>query len=294
MARWPVGYFEVMSRWLLNERKNVPARVSVISAEVLRIGTITVAYRAVEREDGSVMKTEERVGFSVTEGSSLARLVQAYIVAGGNPFDISPFWMPNQTEVIGVTDSGEPIQVEKYPYGGLVAPIQSSPVRASEIQEDADGNEVVVDTGMAYLGGGVNFEELAESSRLGTQTPSEDLQVVQVVDNIRGWANQEIKEKLQDIEWRIVKLMDLREQLTFERDEILSRHFGGVLGGLGARPELFNPKTSMQSLIQEMADIIYEIGNQGELVAYRAGPNVDFLTFAYESLRSEILRDAMS
>lgn len=294
LSRWPVGFFETTTRWLLNERKNIPARLGVISAEIQRIGHISVGYRAVESEDGSILRTEERVGFSVSDNSSLSRLVQAYIAAGGNPFDISPFWVPGRTNVVAVTDEGNPIQVEAYPFGGLVAPRQGDPMRPANVQQDSDGNTVVLDTGNAFLGGHPNSEELAERKRLGTDTPMQSLDVVQITHNIRGWANQEIKEKLSDIEWRILKLMDLKEQLEKERDDYLTRNFGGVVQGLPKSSSLYNPKASMQSLIQGMAEILYEYDKDGNFLSYRAGPNVDLLEFAYESLMSEILRDSMS
>ena len=43
-----------------------------------------------------------------------------------------------------------------------------------------------------------------------------------------------------------------------------------------------------------MAEILYEYDKDGNFLSYRAGPNVDLLEFAYESLMSEILRDSMS
>ena len=77
MSRWPVGYFRAFSRWLLNQQRAVPQRVNVINAEIERIGFVTVGYLSIAGEDGSVTKTEERVGFSVTEGSNLARRAQS-------------------------------------------------------------------------------------------------------------------------------------------------------------------------------------------------------------------------
>lgn len=294
LSRWPVGYFETTTRWLLFERKNVPARLGVISAELSRIGNITVGYRGIEEEDGTILRTEERIAFSVTENTSLARLVQAYVAAGGNPFDISPFWSPGRTQVVSVTDDGIPTLAEEFPFGGVVSPRQGDPLRPADVQTDSDGNRVVMDTGNAFLGGQPNSPELAERLRLGTDTPLQSLEVVQPMHHIRAWANQEIKEKLQDIEWRIIKLMDLREQLERERDDYLVRNFGGVLNGLTLDSSLYNPKTTMQSLIQGLSEILYEYDKNGNFLAYRAGPNVDLLEFAYESLLSEILRDSMS
>lgn len=296
LSRWPVGYFRAYSRWLLNQRREVPARVAVINAEIERIGFITVAYRGVTAENGSVRLSEERLGFSVPEGTTLARLVQAYIVQGGNPFDISPFWMPGRTKVIGFDGEGAPLRVEQYPHGGLLAPISASPGEPYPVtQRDDAGEEVVLKSGFGgFPGGQVDSPEFRTAARLGKQTGLRDHDIVLTMRKMRDWANQEIKTKLQDLEWRIVKQMDLREQLEFERDEMLTQAFGGVLGGAPPQPtRRFNPNMSVPSLIQDMNELLFEVGEGGEVIAYRANADVDFLDFAFEDLPSEVGRDPL-
>lgn len=296
LSRWPVGYFRAYSRWLLNQRREIPARVALINAEVERIGFITVAYRGEKAEDGSVTLTEERLGFSVPEGTTLARLVQAYIAQGGNPFNISPFWMPGRTKVIGLDGDGNPIRVEQYPHGGIMSLKSASPGDPHPVVvTDDDGEEVVITSGFGgYPGGQPNSEEFNYATRLGTQAPLRNHDMVMVMRKMRDWANQDIKTKLQDIEWRIVKQMDLREQLEFERDEILVQAFGGALDGVaGMATQRFNPDLSVQSKVQEMNELLFEMGDDGTVTAYRANADVDTYDFAFEDLPSEVGRDPL-
>jgi hypothetical protein len=292
LARWNVGYFRAFSRWLLQQGKTVSSRAAVLNAEIERIGFIKVAYRGVTGEDGSVTMTEQRLGFSVTEGTNLSRLVQAYIVNGGNPFDISPFWMPGQTKT-----SSTGVRIEVYPHGGLLSMISSDPSDPKPVTAvDDDGNEVVITSGFGgYPGGSVASPEANMGIRIGTRAPSSDLNVVRAMRKMRDWANQDIKEQLSDIEWRIIKQMDLREQLEQERDDLLAQAWGGALDGapnLGT--QRVNPSLTVQSLIQDMYEIVFEVGDDGTVKAFRAGPDLDFIEFAVADLVSEIGRDNLS
>lgn len=289
MSRWPVGYFRAFSRWLLNQRRGVPQRVDTLNAEIERIGFVTVGYRSIVGEDGSVTKTEERVGFSVTEGSNLARLVQAYIANGGNPFDIAPFWMPGQTRA-EFDAQGNLIRVESYPYGGLLSMRSADPSDPKPVVTvDDEGNEVTTTTGFGgYPGGNVNSGEVDYSQRVGTRAPVRDLDMVRVMRKMRDWANQDIREQLTRIEWAIIKQMDLREQLSQERDDILAQ----ALGGLNFNSQRTNSALTLQSLVQDMYEMIYEI-DDGKVKAYRAGPDVDLLDFTFEDLPSEVGRDPL-
>ena len=296
MSRWPVGYFRAFSGWLLNNRKSVAARLNLLNTEIDRIGFITVRYRGNERDDGSVKMTEERLGFEVTENSTLARLVQAYIVNGGNPFDISPFWMPSRTKLIGTGGDGKPIRVEAYPYGGVLStyttePNEPLPSKAT----DDDGNEVVVRTGFGGYKAGQVQAERNYRLRLNTQTRPSDLDINDAMRKMRDWSNQDITERLNNIEWRIIKQMDLQEQLMSERDELLTQAFGSVLDGLPAQSiRRFDPNMSVQSLVQDMYAIIYEMDEATkEVKAFRAGPDVAMLEFTFANMPSEAVRDPL-
>lgn len=298
MARWPVGYFRAFSKWLLNQRRAIPPRVATLTAEIDRIGFITVAYRGVAGEDGSVTMTEERVGISVPEGTTLARLLQAYIANGGNPFDISPFWMPGRTRVIGFTGDGSPIRVEAYPYGGLLSIMSANPGDPKPVvQTEADGTRVVIRSGFGnWPGGQVRSSEKNTAGRMGTSAPVSDHTIVKSMKKMRDWANQDISEQLNNIEWRIIKQMDLREQLEQERDVLLVQAFGNSLGGLPSMStQRFNPSLTVQGLIQDMYEIIFEMDEStGSVKAYRAGPDLDFVDFAFEDLASEVGRDPLT
>ena len=297
---FPAGYFRASARWLLRERRDVAARVEVIGAEIARIGFIKVVYQVQVSEDGDISATHRRIGFAVSEGSTLARLVQAYVAGGGNPWDISSFMYPDATEyredVIGEEDelpveedgdlnSGTLAQV--YPGGGIVAPtsVDYSPGNVTEpgstgYQRSAGGHIVGdpryhPDRG---LGGRV------DPSILGFET------VMKTMGRIRGWANQAIKEKLQDLEWRIIKQADLREQLVEERDSMLAQAFGGALQGLPDQfdENRFNRGLMVQSLIQDMNDLLFESDGDGSVRAWRTNAETGFLYFVDKTDISEM------
>jgi len=290
LSRWPVGYFRAISSWLLRNRREVPARIATLTAEVDRIGFIRVYYRVSDNDDGSRTVTEDRMGLTVTEGSSLHKLLQAYIAQGGNPFDISPFWHPDEASVVGYDGAGNPVKAPDYPHGGIVSLKSAAPNEPlASTRKDDDGNTVYEATGFENHPGGDPDTERFYTARLGTQAARSNLDIPTVMHKIRGWANQEIKERLQDIEWRVVKLMDLREQLTRERDEVLQQAFGGALPGLPGFDEArFNPALTVQSLIQDMYELIYVTGEDGRVLAFRANDNVALLNFTFEDVTSEL------
>ena len=85
------GQWLALRKFVLEERKDVAARIAVIDAEISRLGRVLVKYAPAD--DGEV--SERRVGFWVQEGSSLGKMVQAYIAMGGNPLDVSMFLSPD-------------------------------------------------------------------------------------------------------------------------------------------------------------------------------------------------------
>ena len=289
MTVWPVGYYRATSSWLLRNRRAVPARLAALDAELDRLGFIKVTYR-ITMKDGSVRATEERTRFSVTEKSSLGRLVRAYVANGGNPLDISSFWHPDSTEVIEEDEAGKTIKVrETYPHGGVLAPRSANYNEPLAIAGD--------DTGYgAYRGGWANadgYYPARQGGRAGPGSYDAD-SVVRYMHQTRSWANQDIKERLQDIEWQIIKLCDLREQLEVERDEVLQQAFGGVLSGLYEfDSERFDPKLRVQVLVQEMYEKLYVLNDARQVVSFEANEDiVPFLTFTFPEVPSE-KRDPM-
>ncbi len=276
---FPAGYFRSTARWLLNERRDLTGALQVLSAEIARIGFIRILYKGIPQPDGGFTMSEERIGVSVTPNTTLERLVRAYIATGGNPYDISPFMMPDLTEVFASDSNGSPALIEKYPKGGVVAP------------KTVDYDQANGTTGLAaYEGGNVDYSGFYPV-RQGGQTTQNDLVIARSMHQMRGWANQAIKEKLQNAEWRIIKQMDLREQLMTERDETLVQAFGGTMMALPFFDiTRFDQHLRVQGLVDDMNQLIFE--TDGTQVGYRANPMTNFQTFVFADVVSEH-RDAL-
>lgn len=232
--------------FVLKERAAVAPRIAVINAELQRIGNIIVTYRAttqaVRTSDGTTVEvpkiTEQREGLKVSIGSSLEKLLQAYIAFGGNPTDISLFLQPDDVLFTGgqdpaddpdddpnaeATDEFVPGTQSTYPYQGIVAEKSTS----------------------GYGIGGRNPQGLATFSRdpyarvgRNIDLSSANQTIAIKMDYARRWTQQAIQEKRNLMEQRIIKLMDLRECLIQERNDILIQSIGGSVDIL---PELPNP-----------------------------------------------------
>lgn len=216
------GSWVEFRRFALLQRKNVADRISHINREINKIGNIVIEY---ERAEGGKV-TEKRTGFSVAENSALGKLLTAYIAQGGNPFDISMFLSPDAFQVVskGLAPEGakevdeEDAVYHPQPYQGLVYP-------ESQEEEDYKG----IDKGgwiplWKYPPrklGGSEKNIFPEADEIGGQ-----------VALARGWLSQEIKQLRNDLEARIIKLCDLREQLIKERDETLVRALAGSVAVL--------------------------------------------------------------
>ena len=106
--------------FILNQRRNVRSRIDAIDSELSKIGRIKVLYERRDPSDSKSEMTEKRIGLEIEEGTSLEKLLRAYISRGGNPFDISMFLIPDSYEY-EAGDEG-PVRVETQPYGGVVYP----------------------------------------------------------------------------------------------------------------------------------------------------------------------------
>jgi len=286
MSIWPVGYFRRICSWLLRNRRDVSARVAVINAELRRIGFVTVFYAQEEQEDGTVRATERRTGFAVTRGSSLERLVQAYIAGGGNPLDISMFLHPDTDFITELSEEFDARTTSFYPHGGVAAP-QSVEINDPVGDPSSSGFE-------SYRGGQIPFDGNPQF-RLGAWVDRgawDDETIVRTMHLIRRWSNQGIREKVKDIEWRVIKLSDLYEQLRRERDEVLVEAFGDALNALTGydNPEVFLNAQRIQGLMTEMWKLIYQPTGDGPLDSTQANvENVGLLGFTYEDRQSEEL-----
>lgn len=281
LSVWSVGYFRSTSSWLLNHRRTIAARVAVIDAEVARIGFFTVFYASDKEGDGSVKVSQNPVGFSVTPNTSLESLLRAYIAQGGNPLDISTFLMPDRTTFL---EDGT--MIPSYPEGGVAAP---KSVEYNSPTDDPD------DSGYGSYQGGYSALNGYNPGRQGGRLDRgrwEDAAMVNTMHYIRRWANQDIK-ALQNIGWRITKLMDLREQLTREKDELLLQAFGGAIPVLddGADDNRFVKSHLVQNLIQDMYDILYEAlpaGTESTTEAFTTRGDVGFLEFTFFDKTGEV------
>ena len=289
MGTFPANYFRSTTQWLLRERRDVVTRIDTLQAELLRIGTVKMSYRPLPSGDGIKM-SEQAIGFTVTKGSSLARLVQAYIATGGNPYDISGFLRPDTTEWVETID-GELVRHERYPGGGFIAPKSAAyneplPMPVTDPDPNFSGTQPSPQqTGFeAYPGGFVDSHRYGPS-RLGGRVDRgawDSPTVNRVMHDVRKWANQEIKNRLQNMEWRIIKLSDLAEQLEQERDEVLLESFAGQLSNLPLLDQdQIDPKRLCQVIIQDMYTLLYETSAGGVPYGIRANVETGFLQFVY-------------
>lgn len=245
LGRWPVAYFHAVSAWLMEHRKEVAQNIITLNSEIERIGFVTVLYQSEQ--------SENRIGFKVTQGSSLEKLIKAYVALGGNPFDISPFWMPDDSTY----SPGQGFE-HKYPYGGYVS-IKSAAPNEPLQQFAADGS--MISTGSEESPAGDPTTTAYFPARQGMRAPPTDMVIVSYMRNMRDWANQAIKERVQNIEWQIVKLMDLREQLSNERDKVLQQAMGGMIEGVpGYSSEVFDDRLTLHALVEDMENSLTEEG----------------------------------
>lgn len=241
MSKYRTGYYLGVRSFLLRERRTVPDRINALNAEIVRIGQVIVGYEKILSNDGSTKATENRVTFSVTPNSTLEKLLRAYIAQGGNPLDISMFLMPDQNQQVDTDDPTNALTVERMPYGGVAAPVSreyhatndgplddTTSVEAQKVEEE---NESV---GFGeFPGGYLNLIKYPPRRLGGRKDPDEDSTMFALeFDSLRKWANQEIRYKLHDLEERIIKQCDLREQLQIELDHTLMQAWGGLLRGL--------------------------------------------------------------
>jgi len=240
------GSWRAFRRFVLEERRDVAQRVAVIEAELTRIGRVTVFYGESQQDDegGTSKVSEERVGFSITPGTSLAKLFQAYIALGGNPFDVSLFLTPDATVLLNPLDedmAGTPAQ----PYQGVVYPKSASYA-----------------SGGVYEGGFMVLKKYVPA-RTGSRKKLEDWSVAAQVDRARRWASKEIRYKRNDIEARIIKLCDLREQLMHELEDLTWATAGVVAAAPFLDPEQYDPDLSVGQIVALIDSFFYEVSDDG-------------------------------
>jgi len=240
MSKYRTGYYLGVRSFLLRERRSVPDRISHINAEISRIGEVEVVYDKLTSADGSVRATEKRIGFSVTPESTLEKLLRAYIVQGGNPLDISMFLIPDLTEG-GEEVNGATRENEKYPYGGVAYPLTTEQHATNDgpatgtlsVETQKQQEKGPAETWGDYPGGYLNIIKYPPRRLSGRLDPDQTATLNSMAfHDIRKWANAEIRYKLHDLEARIIKQCDLREQLKNELEVMLSQAWGGIFSGL--------------------------------------------------------------
>lgn len=238
------GAWREYRRFVLEERRDVERRISVIEAELTRIGHVAVFYATEQDAEGNTTVTEERVGFSITPGTSLAKLVQAYIALGGNPFDVSLFLTPDSTVLLDPRDeemAGTPSQ----PYKGVIYP-----------------KSAAYTTGGVYQGGFMVVKKYVPA-RVGGRRRLEDWVISEPVDRSRRWVAKELRYKRNEVEARIIKLCDLREQLLNELEE-LTWAVGGVVASVPLLDtEQFDPDLTIGQIVATIDALFYEVDEDG-------------------------------
>jgi PAS domain-containing protein len=265
LSTFRVGYWYGIRGFLLNERRDVASRIAVIEAELARIGKVSVQYKTVTEEDGSVKATEERVSMMVEERTSLERLLQAYIAQGGNPFDVSHFFMPDETMEVDQDAGGNAVLASPYPQEGVAAP-QNEEYHSFDYE--------------ASQGGWVPLLKYTPN-RAGDRTDRSSLAepVTTYMIEARRWVGQEISEKLHNLEAKIIKLCDLREQLEQERDLLKATH-GGTLSSVVEsyhQPGGMYPNAlRLQNIVATMDKIFFVTNEDGTVTAWEpAGKQLD-------------------
>ena len=239
------GSWQAFRRYVLEERMDVGERLKVIGAELNRIGNVTVRYASSTDDEGVTTITEERVSISISERSALAKLMQVYISQGGNPFDISLFLTPDALVVLDEADpdmAGKEVQ----PHSGVIAP-----------------KSAVYNTGALYEGGYMTLTKYLPA-RIGGRKEMSDYAVASQVRRARKWVNQGLRFKRNDIEARIIKLCDLKEQLIHEMQDIV----WAAAGVTAAQPFLdidqYDPDLSVASIVSVIDSLFYVMDEDGK------------------------------
>jgi len=238
------GSWQAFRRFVLEERRDIAERINVIESELIRIGEVTILYASTTDDEGNTEVTEERLGFSITEDSSLGKLVQAYIALGGNPFDISLFLTPDSVVVLDQDSEDQPA-VPTQPYSGVVHPKSAS-----------------YSTGVLYEGGYMTVKKFIPA-RVGGYRRLEDYSVANLVKKARKWTRQEIRFKRNDLEARIIKLCDLREQLQQELQEIAWMAAGISSSDPYLNEDLFDPDLTVANIVATIDALFYETDEDG-------------------------------
>lgn len=237
-------------RFILNQRRNVPSRIRSITAELTRIGDLQILYTNSDPSDETSPMTERVKGIVVQEGSSIGKLLRAYIAQGGNPFDISMFLKPDtyKLEYNPSTDTFK--RIDEYPYGGVVYPIS--------VDEDDGAIGSINQAGWLVF-----WRYPARKLNSNSSHVHETEAIGRAFSYTRDWVRQEIKELRNDLEYKILTLCDLREQLLKELNETIPTAVGDVIYGVGYDVNEFSTDHHLSTIVNQIDLIFYQRGEDG-------------------------------
>lgn len=253
------GSWMEFRNFALNQRKNVPSRMQLLQSEIEKIGQIRVLYQRSDPSDSLSSLTEKRIGIQIADNTSLAKLIKAYVSLGGNPFDISMFLIPDSYAFIddpqGNTDANgniKQVSVQRQPYDGVVSPLADE--QAGEPNHLSVAGWLPI---LRYPGWKYGKEEFYWDK---------GADVYHAVKSSREWISQEIKERRNDLEARILKLCDLRERLMIEREEVLLGAVGDVFPSLLFNSDLNSQSHHLSQIVDKIDKIFHpSLNSKGEI-----------------------------
>lgn len=247
-----MGDWISLRRFLLQELRNVDKHIDQCTQEINRIGKVIVLWKT---DAAGVHATETRRGIAVfPPRSSLDKLMKAYIAQGGNPFDISLFLDPETGVTFEEDEDGNLTMIYNEPYGGLITvKTRQSPMAGTDI-----GGEIIYGKNPRLRIGKVVYWDRAEI-------------IAEHVTNARSWASQAIREKRQNLEWRIIKLMDLEEQLRQERRDRLISGLANMLEGKPL-PQTWAKAYTLQHHIDTLDRILFDVDDENVPIIGTAHP----------------------
>jgi hypothetical protein len=227
-SRFREGQWRSLRKFALEERRDASARYQVIEAERQRIGSIFILWE----KDEQGTPTERRRGFSLDEGTSLAKLVQVYVALGGNPFDISMFIGPETSSLSG------DIVTRNVPYGGVLT-MQEMKYAYDQGSVDRDGN----------------FLKFRYSRYGGPIQGRNEAQVADLIERLKKPFLKEIHYKRTRIEEQIIKLCDLREQLDQEVEDLVWSTYGDLSADISWQDERYSRGSTAASIVYTLDSI---------------------------------------
>jgi len=248
------GSWMEFRHFALNQRKNVPSRLEILQSEIEKVGQIRVIYQRLNPSEIKSPMTEKRIGIQIADNTSLAKLLKAYVSLGGNPFDISMFLIPDSYVFIDDPNTGEikRINIQTQPYGGIISPLADD--LAGEPNHLSVSGWLPI---IRYPCWKIGKEEFYWDK---------GADLYHAVKSAKGWITQEIKERRNDLESRIIKLCDLREQLMLEREEVLLGAVGDVFPSLLFNSELQSESHHLSQIVNKIDRIFHpEFNDKGQI-----------------------------